>query len=88
MCVCVCVCDLYKCTLVDTDELGRALRAPERRGTVQILISIIIITKLQRFIPLLAMSTLFQGHSCVKQVKLKEVLSLCSKLNIWIKSCI
>ena len=38
MCVCVCVCDLYKCTLVDTDELGRALRAPERRGTVQILI--------------------------------------------------
>ena len=43
MCVCVCVCDLYKCILVATDGLCKALGASERRGTLQILIIILII---------------------------------------------
>ena len=43
VCVCVCVCDLCKCILAAIDELCIALRVPERRGAVQILITIIII---------------------------------------------
>ena len=34
VCVRVCVCDLYKRILVAIDELRKALRSPERRGTV------------------------------------------------------
>ena len=42
VCVCVCVYDLYKCIFVATDELCKALKAPERRRAVQILMITII----------------------------------------------
>ena len=43
MCVCVCVCDLYKCIFVAIYELCKALRATKRQGVVQILVMMIII---------------------------------------------
>ena len=39
MCLCVCVCDLCKCMLVTIGALCKVLRAPERQGAIQILIS-------------------------------------------------
>ena len=46
VCVCVCVWYLYKCIFVAINELCKVLRlrAPERRGTVEILILLLILS--------------------------------------------